>query len=105
MYNISSEKTELPENAGVAASSYGPQVVNVYGDISYDGPCPPADYPPNVHEYVFTVYALDTDLKLPSSANFPATALTLFRALVAAGRDGHILASASINGFYSATPE
>jgi hypothetical protein len=103
MYNISSKTTELPENAGVAGSSYGPQVLNAYGDLSYDGPCPPAYYPPNVHEYVFTVYALDTDLTLPSYANFPTTALTLFRALLWAGRDGHILASASISSFYSAT--
>jgi|GEM_PF-560780 Raf kinase inhibitor-like YbhB/YbcL family protein len=104
MYNIPSKTTELPENAGIAGSSYGPQVVNAYGDLSYDGPCPPASTPPNDHEYVFTVYALDTDLTLPSYANFPTTALTLFRALVAAGRDGHILASASITSYYSATP-
>jgi hypothetical protein len=105
MYNISSKTTELPENAGVAGSSYGPQVLNAYGDLSYDGPCPPSYTPPNDHEYVFTVYALDTaDLKLPSYANFPTTALTLFRAMVAAGRDGHILASASLTSFYSTTP-
>jgi len=105
MYNIPPTTTELPENAGVAGSTYGQQVVNVFGDLSYDGPCPPANYPPNVHDYVFTVYALDEKLQLPSSTNFPPTALTLFRALVEAGRYGHILASASITGFYSTTPE
>jgi hypothetical protein len=104
MYNIPASITELPENAGVAGSSYGPQVVNVFGDLSYDGPCPPANYPPNVHHYVFTVYALDTDLDLPGSANFPASALTLYRGLEEAGRAGHILASASITGLYSTTP-
>jgi len=105
MYNIPATTTRLPENAGVAGSTYGQQVVNVFGDLSYDGPCPPANYPPNVHDYVFTVYALDKELQLPSSTNFPATALTLFRALVKAGERGHILASASITGFYSTTPE
>jgi Raf kinase inhibitor-like YbhB/YbcL family protein len=110
MYNISAATTELPENAGVTGSSYGQQVINTYGsagsnaDLNYGGPCPPADYPPNVHHYAFTVYALDTDLNLPSSANFPPTALTLFRALVRAGSSGHILASASITGLYSTTP-
>jgi Raf kinase inhibitor-like YbhB/YbcL family protein len=111
MYNISTETTELPENAGVTGSSYGEQVINLYGsagtnaDLNYGGPCPPADYPPNVHHYVFTVYALDTELKLPSSTDFPPTALTLYRALVWAGSSGHVLASASITGLYSATPK
>jgi Raf kinase inhibitor-like YbhB/YbcL family protein len=110
MYNISPAITELPENAGVPGSKYGKQVINTYGsagsnaDMDYGGPCPPPDYPPNVHNYVFTVYALDTDLQLASSADFPPTALTLFRALVSAGQEGHILASASITGLYSTTP-
>ena len=105
MYNIPATTTQLPENAGVAGSTYGQQVVNVFGDLSYDGPCPPANYPPNVHKYVFTVYALDKELQLPSSTDFPATALTLFRALLEAERHGHILASASITGLYSTTPD
>jgi Raf kinase inhibitor-like YbhB/YbcL family protein len=105
MYNIPPATTQLPENAGVAGSTYGQQVVNVFGDLSYDGPCPPPNFPPNVHHYVFTVYALDEELRLPSSTNFPATALTLFRALVKAGERGRILASASITGLYSTTPE
>jgi len=111
MYNIPARTAELPENAGVTGSQYGRQVINTYGsagnnaDLNYGGPCPPADYPPNVHHYVFTLYALDTDLVLPDSANFPATALTLFRALLEAGRRGHILATASITGLYSTTPK
>jgi Raf kinase inhibitor-like YbhB/YbcL family protein len=104
IYNIPPTITKLPENAGVAGSAYGQQVVNVFGDISYDGPCPPPDFPPNVHRYVFTVYALDQELELPSSENFPATADTLYNALVKAGERRHILASASITGLYSTTP-
>ena len=105
MYNIPPTITRLPENAGVAGSVYGQQVVNVFGDLSYDGPCPPPNFPPNVHDYVFTVYALDQELELPSSTNFPATTDTLYNALVEAGERGHILASASITGLYSTTPE
>jgi Raf kinase inhibitor-like YbhB/YbcL family protein len=105
MYNIPGTSSGLPENAGVAGSPYGTQIVNDFGiGAEYDGPCPPPDYPPNVHHYVFTVYALDTELDLPGSANFPANAETLYQALIVAGRKRHILASASITGLYSTTP-
>ncbi|TLZ27316.1 MAG: YbhB/YbcL family Raf kinase inhibitor-like protein, partial [Gammaproteobacteria bacterium] len=57
IYNISGDATGLPANAGVAASTYGTEVVNDFGDARYDGPCPPTNLPPNVHHYVFTVYA------------------------------------------------
>lgn len=102
MYNIPPTTTELPQNAGAASSSYGLQVVNVFSDISYDGPCPPPGVKPLVHHYVFTVYALDKTLSLPGSANFPATALTLFRALVKPSIS--ILARATITGLYSNNP-
>jgi Raf kinase inhibitor-like YbhB/YbcL family protein len=106
MYNISGDAAGLPENAGVAGSTFGKQILNDFGiGNEYDRPCPPPNYPPNVHHYVFTVYALDTELHLPSSANFPANSETLYRALIEAGRPGHILASASIVGLYSTTPE
>ena len=107
MYNIPPTITKLPENAGVAGSAYGQQVTlgGPGGNLGYNGPCPPSNYPPNVHHYVFTVYALDQELELLSSTNFPATADTLYNALVEAGRGGHILASASITGLYSTTPE
>jgi len=108
MYNISGDATGLPENAGVAGSTFGTQILNDFGLPSggneYDGPCPPPNFPPNVHKYLFTVYALDEELQLPSSANFPANSETLYRALIRAGRHGHILASASIVGLYSTTP-
>ncbi|MFZ0898733.1 MAG: hypothetical protein WB616_01580 [Candidatus Sulfotelmatobacter sp.] len=63
----------------------------------YEGPCPPNNYTPYVHDYVITVYALDTCLNLPSSPpNFPADAETLYRAMF-----DHVLASASIHGYFS----
>ena len=105
MYNISPAATGLPENAGVAGSPYGDQIVNdFFIGAEYDGPCPPVNVQPFVHHYVFTVYALDIVLRLPSSANFPANGETLYQALIAAGRAGHILQSASITGLYSTTP-
>jgi Raf kinase inhibitor-like YbhB/YbcL family protein len=111
MYNIDASTSELPENAGVPASTFGTQIVNDFSvepsgarAAQYDGPCPPPNFPPNVHHYVFTVYALDTRLTLSGSPNFPAAAETLYHALIQAGRDGHILDSASLTGLYSTTP-
>ncbi|MGA9306697.1 MAG: YbhB/YbcL family Raf kinase inhibitor-like protein [Candidatus Sulfotelmatobacter sp.] len=98
MYNISPKTNELPENAGVSGSTYGQQVFNdFYLGAEYDGPCPPNNYTPYIHDYVITVYALDTCLNLPSSPpNFPANGETLYRAMF-----DHVLARASIQGYYS----
>jgi Raf kinase inhibitor-like YbhB/YbcL family protein len=105
MYNIAATATGLPENAGVLGSTYGKQIFNDFGfGEEYDGPCPPAGYKPYAHDYVVTVYALDTLLELPSSANFPANSETLYQALIRAGRGGHILRSSTIFGLYSTTP-
>jgi phosphatidylethanolamine-binding protein (PEBP) family uncharacterized protein len=65
---------------------------------------PAGEFPPNVHHYVFTVYALGAELNVPSSANFAATGETLLRALLQAAMRGEVLDSASITGFYSTTP-
>lgn len=105
MYNISGNANGLPQNAGVAGSSYGSQVYNdFYYGQEYDGPCPPAGYAPEVHHYVFTVYALSTTLNLPASANFPADAETLYQALIAAGENDQILGHANLTALYSSTP-
>jgi hypothetical protein len=56
---------------------------------------------PTSHEYVFTVYAPDMVLPtLPSYGDLPPGAEALYHALIAAGRGGHILKSASITGFF-----
>ena len=104
MYNISGKAHGLPEGAGAATSTDGEQINNDFGTPGYEGPCPPADYPPDTHRYRFTVYALSTDLSLPASANFPANSETLYHALIGAGRRGEILGSASLTGLYSTTP-
>jgi len=105
MYNISAKAGGLPANAGVPGSSYGQQVLNDFFDVpAYEGPCPPVGVAPVSHQYVFTVYALATRLTLPNLANFPDNAETLYQALLTAGSRGEVLASASIAGFFSATP-
>ena len=104
MYNIAGDAAGLPENAGVPGSPFGTQVINdFFIGAEYDGPCPPANIEPTVHHYVFTVYALDKQLQLKSSANFPANAETLYNALIDVGAAGHILGSAKITGLYSTT--
>lgn len=104
MYDIPATTTSLPANAGAAGSTFGSLVNNDFGDPSYDGPCPPPNVAPDVHHYVFTVYALDTRLEIASSANFPSNAETLYHALIRAAREGHVLASASLTGLFSSTP-
>jgi Raf kinase inhibitor-like YbhB/YbcL family protein len=104
IYNIGASTTVLPAGAGTAVSSYGAQVNNDFPSHGYEGPCPPAGVVPFAHHYVFTVYALDTHLHLPLLTNFPQNAETLFNALAKAGADGHVLGSASVGGFFSATP-
>lgn len=105
MYNIPAGTTALPQNAGVAGSDYGPQIMNdFYYGMEYDGPCPPAGYAPEIHNYVFTVYALSTTLNLQGSANFPVNDETLYHALIAAGENGQILGQASLTALYSSTP-
>lgn len=105
MYNISGLAFGLPQNAGVAGSRFGAQVENDFElGQEYDGPCPPAGVTPDIHNYVFTVYALSTTLTLPASTNFPANGETLYHALIAAGANGQILGQASLTGLYSSTP-
>jgi Raf kinase inhibitor-like YbhB/YbcL family protein len=97
IYNIPAHTHMLPQGAGVASSEYGSQITNDFGDQNYDGPCPPFGYAPDVHHYVFTVYALDTELEVVSaSANFPANGEALYQALIRAGAEGHILATGEL---------
>jgi Raf kinase inhibitor-like YbhB/YbcL family protein len=106
LYNIAAPVRSLPENAGVAGSAHGQQIVNDFGDPHYDGPCPPAGVAPDAHHYVFTVYALDVELNVRSaSSNFPANAETLYHALIRAARGGHVLGSGSLGTYYSSTPK
>lgn len=105
IYNIPGYLNGLPQNAGVAGSRYGTQIANDFGfGQEYDGPCPPAGVAPEIHNYVFTVYALSTTLNLPGSANFPANAETLYHAFIEAAQRGQILGQASLTALYSATP-
>lgn len=63
LFNIPPATREIPEGgtAGVAG-------VNTRGDARYTGPCPPSEYEPREHRYVFKLYALGEPLTLPAGA-------------------------------------
>jgi Raf kinase inhibitor-like YbhB/YbcL family protein len=98
MYNIPVTTTKLPAGAGVAGSKFGLQIFNdFFLGPEYDGPCPPNTFTPLNHEYLITVYALDSNIDLVASPpNFPAGAETLYRFMI-----GHVIDRSSIEGFFS----
>lgn len=64
------------------------QGLNSWGRLGYNGPCPPG----GTHRYIFTLYALDTDLDLAPEAEREE----LERAI-----EGHVLATAQTMGTYT----
>lgn len=64
------------------------QGLNSWGRLGYNGPCPPS----GTHRYVFTLYALDTDLDLAPEAE---------RKELEAAMQGHVLAVAATMGTYT----
>ncbi|WP_293780541.1 YbhB/YbcL family Raf kinase inhibitor-like protein [uncultured Oxalicibacterium sp.] len=63
--------------------------------FGYDGPCPPWN-DAIAHRYIFTLYALDID-RVPVEGNF--TGSEVRKAIT-----GHVLAEASLMGWYSLNP-
>jgi Raf kinase inhibitor-like YbhB/YbcL family protein len=104
MYNIPAGTTSLPQNAGIADSGYGVQNGNDFFSPSYGGPCPPATLQPFAHEYTVTVYALDEFLPIVRTFGdfVPAGPEGLYHELIHASRSQHVLASATIRGYFSA---
>ena len=66
----------------------GAQGTNDFRKIGYGGPCPPS----GTHRYFFKLYALDTQLKLSSTAT---------KADVESAMSGHVLAQAALMGRYA----
>jgi hypothetical protein len=69
-------------------SAPGIEGVNSWRKNNYGGPCPPS----GTHRYFFKVYALDTKLNLPTSAN---------KKDVEKAMQSHILAEGELIGLYS----
>ena len=85
LYNIPVSTTEIPEGETV-----GDQGKNGMGQLGYVPPCPPPQYEPPKHRYVFTLYALDTDLSIADPTK---------EELLAAVQ-GHILEQTQLIGKY-----
>ena len=103
MYNISSELRSLPERIGrdvevmMDSKIIGIQSINDFGEVGYDGPCPPIGHHPKnedgYHHYIFTLYALKKPL------NFDQNKKITRQDLLAAMKD-LVLATGRLVGKY-----
>jgi hypothetical protein len=82
-FNIPAEVAELPEAMG--GPDIGVSGMNHFGELGYGGPCPPG----GTHNYVFTLYALDTVLSVAEGAS---------RVQVETAMRGHVLSQAELIG-------
>jgi Raf kinase inhibitor-like YbhB/YbcL family protein len=91
IFNLPPIVSDLPEAVPTTeelVESGAKQGRNDFGNVGYDGPCPPPGKP---HRYFFRLYALDTKLRLQAGA----TKREFERAA-----EGHILAEGSLMGTY-----
>lgn len=90
LFNISPPSAggtlEIPEGRSIGIAG-----ANGAGVNAYTGPCPPPQYEPSEHRYVFVLYALDSTLAL----NAGATKAEVLKAM-----EGHILVQAELIGRY-----
>lgn len=63
LFNIPPETKLIPE--GGTAGTVG---ATTRGELKYVGPCPPPEYEPREHRYIFKLYALIAPLDLPAGA-------------------------------------
>lgn len=89
MFNIPATTSVLQEGASVGVLG-----ANGSGAAAYVGPCPPTQYEPSEHRYVFTLYALDSELALSAGAT---------RAQVLAAMKGHVIETVTLTGRYKRT--
>ena len=63
LYGVAASRRELPEGLPTldTVENIGTQGTNGFGNVGYEGPCPP---PGSSHHYVFTLYSLDASLTL-----------------------------------------
>lgn len=90
LYNVPPQLDSIPE--GLPTQETLPdgakQGLNGDGAVGYTGPCPPGT---SAHRYVFTLYALDTALRLSPRPS---------KKQLAKAMRGHILAAGQLIGHY-----
>ncbi|MBU6323391.1 MAG: YbhB/YbcL family Raf kinase inhibitor-like protein [Patescibacteria group bacterium] len=87
LYGIPADTTEIPEGASIGSAG-----LNGAGNAAYTGPCPPPEYEPKVHRYIFKLYALS----IAPTFDAPPT-----KAELEAAMEGATLARAELVGKYS----
>ena len=90
LFNIPPTTSAIPETNDPRQYP-GISGVNGAGQKQYTGPCPPKEYEPSEHRYVFRVYAIDAMLNLQEGA----TKDEVLKAM-----EGHILEWAELVGKY-----
>jgi Raf kinase inhibitor-like YbhB/YbcL family protein len=90
MFNIPSSVRSLPEGvpADPVVAGLGEHGSNSWGDLGYEGPCPPKG---GAHRYTLRLYALDTLLELETGAS---------RAELDKAIEGHVLGAGQLMGRY-----
>ena len=83
VFNISPDITSIEIDSVPEGSK---QARNSFGRAPYGGPCPPS----GTHRYIFTLYALDTNLDSVSNLRDLHNKI-----------DGHVLGEAKLTGLYS----
>ena len=89
VYNLPANVTHIAQDAPKSEKlpAGGIQGKNDFGQTGYKGPCPPS----GTHRYYFYLYALDTELKLPSGPNKDEVEKAI---------KGHVLQKAELMGKY-----
>lgn len=93
LYDLPTDQFAIPEgySPGSDDSPDGVEGRNSFGNLGYDGPCPPSG---TAHNYVFRFYALSGDPELPPGAN---------RAQVLDSIDEHIIENTEYYGTYASS--
>jgi Raf kinase inhibitor-like YbhB/YbcL family protein len=93
LFNIPPGITSIPEDMHADAVP-GVHGANGRGVLGYYGPCPPPQYEPSEHRYMFTLYALDAELDLEEGATKGDVQEAMKRA------EGHIISTTTLIGKY-----
>lgn len=79
-----------PDRTNIAAGAdVGVDGTNGFGNVGYDGPCPPRG---GEHRYRFKLFALDSTLDIAAGAD---------RATLEAAMEGHVIAATQLTGTYA----